>query len=204
MKQKAVDKYKCANRCGKQAAFVAGMSKVCSIDCAKELAVAKLNKKKKADQATANKRSRKEKQDIKPMATICREAQKVVNTMVTTIDRGMGYDCIATNQKISDAGHYYHAGSKYRISWLRFMHFNIHGQGAKSNRYGRGTEEAEDYAAGLVSRYNEQYLTDLREFKRMTDSGMVPAPTREEVAGMVKWCRAMTKIYKNKVCISCG
>lgn len=154
--------------------------------------------KTRADREKAERKQHaQDKQRIKSIKTVCSEAQRDVNAMIRAVDIYLGYSCIATGAPISDAGHFYHAGSKYQISWLRFFHANIHGQGAKSNRYAGGGD-ALNYMEGIIKRYGHDYLNDLQEFKRATDCGQVPAPTREEVLAMAKWCRAMTKIYKNK------
>lgn len=143
----------------------------------------------------AGQKKREDLQRIKSISTLCSEAQGDVNAMIRAVDIALGYSCIATGAPISDAGHFYHAGTKYRVSWLRFFHANIHGQGAQSNRY-TGGGDALNYMEGIINRYGHDYLNDLKEFKRSTDSGLVPPPTKEELTQMAAWCRAMTRIYK--------
>lgn len=189
---------KCSLRgCKNEARFQTPNLKTwCSTECMTSFAASVVRKEKQIKKLVQKKSDNKKKQELKSMSKVCSEAQREVNKMIRAVDESMGYKCIATGSEISDAGHYYHAGTKYRISWLRFFHGNIHGQGKKSNRYGRGTEETLGYTQGLIDRYGEDYLESVNEFKRLEDNGLIPAPTREEVAGMVKWCRAMTRIYK--------
>lgn len=171
----------------------------CTIEHATDFAKKKTRQKQERQHKAQEKKTRAErrtkKQELKSLSTICSEAQRYVNAMILAADKSMGYRCIATGREIQHAGHYVHAGSKYRISWLRFYHANIHGQHGESNAYKGG--DSVNYRAGLVERYGEQYVSELEEFKLATDRGEIPKPTREEVAGMVKWCKAMTKIYKD-------
>lgn len=134
------------------------------------------------------------KQAILPLGTLCSKAQEDVNAMILAVDRYLRNYCIATGNEIEHAGHYHHAGTKYRISWLRFMHFNIHGQSHESNVHKSG--DSANYRVGVVERYGQDYFDSLEEFKRLEDCKLIPAPTREEVIAMRKWCRAMTRIYK--------
>ena len=193
---------KCSMRGCKKEAIIfpsSGLKVWCSTDCMMEYAESVVRKEKQVRIVERKKETKRKRQELKSMAKVCSEAQKEVNKMIRAADLHLGYTCIATGQPIHDAGHFFHAGSKYRISWLRFFHGNIHGQGFKSNRYGRGAEETLDYTQGLIDRYGESYLEDLKEFKRLEDNGLIPTPTRDEIAAMVKWCRAMTRIYKRGV-----
>ena len=167
----------------------------CSMEHASEWAKDKARKERaKKDRA----KNKADKERIKSLSTVCSEAQKDVNAMIRAADIAHGYRCIASGQPISDCGHFYHAGSKYRISWLRFYHANLHGQGAHSNRYSGGGD-ALNYVRGLHDRYGEQYISELEDFKECEDQGLWPKPTREEVRAMAKWCREMTKIYQRMI-----
>lgn len=158
--------------------------------------LAALESKLKKSNREQSKITQADKLRIMPLSTLCSKVQHDVNAMIRAADIAMGYSCIATGATISDAGHFYHAGTKYRVSWLRFFHANIHGQGTKSNRYAGGGD-ALNYMEGIIKRYGHDYLKDLQEFKRATDSGFIPAPTKEELTQMASWCREMTRIYKN-------
>lgn len=170
----------------------------CDMDHAIKFGQAQAQKKRERLEAKAAKEKRAENKirlaKLDSMSKVCSDAQKHVNALTLAADRAMGLRCIATGREAEHAGHFYHAGTKYRISWLRFFHANIHGQHGESNTHQSG--DYHNYRAGLINRYGEEYLSDLEEFKRAQDSGLIPAPTRDEVAGMVKWCKAMTKIYK--------
>lgn len=167
----------------------------CSIECLV------LMQRKKAELAMLKERKQQHKADrerIKSLTEVCSEAQEDVNAMIRAADISAGYRCIASGSEISDCGHFYHAGSKYRTSWLRFHHANLHGQGVKSNRY-IGGGDAINYMQGLRERYGDVYFAELEDFKRVQDQGGWPKPTREEVRALAKWARAMTRIYKRKM-----
>lgn len=151
------------------------------------------NARKKAERERKAKH-KADKERIKPLRTVCSDAQKDVNNMIRAVDNYLGYRCVATGREIEHAGHYVHAGSKYGISWLRFFHGNIHGQHGESNTHKSG--DTVNYRIGLVDRYGEDYVKDVEQFKLMEDRGEIPVPTREEVYAMAAWCRAMTRIYK--------
>lgn len=163
----------------------------CSIECLASMAKVKVAK---AEKTKAAKKKKSDLQRIKPLSTMCSEAQRDVNAMIRAVDQLHGHGCIATGLQIEHAGHYIHAGRKYRISWLRFYHANIHGQNGESNSKQAG--DAINYRAGMIQRYGEQYVRELEDFKRCEDSGLITAPTKDEVLAMAAWCRAMTRIYK--------
>lgn len=167
----------------------------CSVECLV------LTQRKKVEAAKLKERKRQHRADkerIKSLATICSDAQSDVNAMIRAADAAKGFRCIASGHAIADCGHFYHAGSKYRTSWLRFHHANLHGQGAHSNRYSGGGD-ALNYLNGLRERYGQQYIDELEDFKRVQDQGGWPKPTREEVKALAKWCRAMEKIYRGMI-----
>jgi hypothetical protein len=164
----------------------------CSMSHAVEFGRAKA--KKQIDRQRRAK-TKVDKDRIKSLAEVCSEAQKDVNSMIRAADIAAGYRCIASGHQIADCGHFYHAGSKYRTSWLRFHHANLHGQGAHSNRYSGGGD-AINYLQGLRDRYGDAYVAELEDFKRVQDHGGWPKPTREEVRALAKWARAMTRIYR--------
>lgn len=159
-----------------------------AIEWGRKQAKAKAEKARKA-------KHKADKERIKPLSNVCAEAQRDVNAMIRAVDEYHGYRCIATGEPISDCGHFYHAGSKYRISWLRFHHANLHGQGSQSNRFAGGGD-ALNYAKGLEARYGSRYIEELDDFKLCEDQGLWPRPTKEEVRALAAWCRAMTRIYK--------
>lgn len=185
--------------CKKEARFPVGSglsAKPCcgNDDCKDAIIAYALEKARKSIKTERAQKTKVDKERIKSLSTICSEAQKDVNAMIRALDMYHGYKCIASGQDISDCGHFYHAGSKYRISWLRFHHANLHGQGAKSNRYAGGGD-ALNYVEGLKSRYGTKYIEELKDFKRCEDLGLWPKPTKEEVRAMATWCRAMTRLY---------
>lgn len=126
------------------------------------------------------------------------KAQRDFNKWIRTYDLYHYGCCISTGEEISDAGHLYHRGSKYRTSWLTLMHFNLHGQSAHANRF-KGGGDGENFRLGLAARYGQDYLASVDEFKAAEDRGEIPKPTKEEVRACAAWCRAMTRIYERKL-----
>ena len=167
----------------------------CSEDHAVEWSIKKGREAlRKASEKAEKEHYKQRKQSIMPLGTLCSKIQNDVNSMILSVDRMLGMHCIATGAEPEHAGHYFHAGTKYRISWLRFMHFNIHGQSAESNTHKSG--DAAAYRLGMIERYGSEYVESLEEFKRMEDSGLIPAPTREELVKMGAWCRDMARRYR--------
>lgn len=155
-------------------------------------------KRETKDRARKDRQERIErKQSVMPLGTLCSNVQVDVNAMILAADRALGNHCIATGNESEHAGHYYHAGTKYRISWLRFMHFNIHGQSQQSNVHYNGDQA--NYRLGVIDRYGQGYFDSIEEFKRLEDSNCIAPPTREELIAMRKWCRAMAKIYRQMI-----
>jgi hypothetical protein len=164
----------------------------CSIECLTAMA---RRKNIASSEKKARIKAQQDRERIKTLSAICSEVQRDVNAMIRAADEYLGHRCIATGEPIADCGHFFHAGSQYRISWLRFHHANLHGQGAKSNRYAGGGD-ALNYLNGLRERYGQTYIDELEDFKRCQDQGLWPKPTREELRAVAAWCRAMTRIYK--------
>lgn len=122
------------------------------------------------------------------------KAQADINKFITTYDKLFYGKCIASDEAVSDCGHFYHRGSKYRTSWITMFHGNLHGQGAHSNRYSGGGDSY-NYRLGIIKRYGKDYLKSLIRFKRLEDWGEMPKPTKDQVRACAKWHRDMTKIY---------
>lgn len=158
----------------------------------------------KEDKAAAKKRAAiakvgrvKQKADVDRIETLqqaCGKAQTDFNRLIVAYDKKFYGKCISSGAVISDAGHLIHRGSKYRTSWLTFFHANLHGQGAKANRYDGGGD-SHNYRRGLIARHGKDWLLAVERMKLLEDRGELPKPTKEEVRAMSAWCRAMTRIY---------
>lgn len=65
-------------------------------------------------------KTREAKERIETLERLCSRRQSDVNAMIRAVDQLIYGKCIATDQAISDAGHFYHAGSAFaaRMSCL--------------------------------------------------------------------------------------
>tara|TARA_R110002012_G_scaffold227020_2_gene399174 strand:- start:1013 stop:1618 length:606 start_codon:yes stop_codon:yes gene_type:complete len=197
MKKKPINFYKCCV-CRKPASFYVGLKKVCSIECRDALIKKECEKAKKEREKRQRKKQKEDEFRIKSLLECCNDAQRDFNKLIVTIDRSLGYTCIARPElEVEHAGHYVHAGSQYKTSWLRFMHFNVHGQSLKSNFYG-DSNESDRYENGVIERYGQDYFDAIEQFKILEKRNDIPAPTKDEVVKMAKWCRQMTKIYERR------
>jgi predicted Zn-dependent peptidase len=151
------------------------LQKCCSNPfCALEVGRAAIEKKARVKQ-------RADKERIKPLTTLCSETQLVVNKVIRYRDILAGYTCISCSTgQIEDAGHFIHAGSKYRTSRLRFDHRVINGQCRSCNSYTGGGNSLAHYH-GIISRYGMERIEEINELKRQADSGELEPLTKEEV-----------------------
>lgn len=148
------------------------LARACSIMCALTLAGEDTRKEQR-------RKDRKTLDSLKPLSRLCAEAQRDVNAYIRARDAHKG--CISCpSDLVDDAGHFFHAGSKYRTSRLRFDHRVIHGQCAKCNRYAGGGN-MHGFIDGIRQRYGAQYLADLYELKAQADRGELVRLTKEEV-----------------------
>ena len=147
--------------------------------------------------AALERRERKMKlQQLKPLSTLCKEAQRYVNQAIRARDEVFG-TCIACGApRIDDAGHFFAVGSKYRTSPLRFDEMNIHGCCSKCNRF-IGGGNVREYENGLRLRYGCRYVEVLFEKKAKADRGELPALTKEQVLAIAaearRWKRELLK-----------
>lgn len=151
----------------------------CALEAGKALIEKKARAKQKAD-----------KERIKPLTTLCSETQLVVNKFIRYRDILAGYTCISCSTgKIEDAGHFIHAGSKYRTSRLRFDHRVINGQCRSCNSYTGGGNSLEHYK-GIIARYGMDRMEEIEELKRQADSKQLTPLTKAEVYEIKAWHQA--------------
>ena len=169
------------------------LQKACSILCA--MAMAKVDRER-AESREAKQRRREQREArerIKPLSKVCAETQRDVNRYVMAVARAEGRVCISCgNPNITDAGHYIHAGSKYRTSRLRFALILLEPQCGYCNRYSGGGNNA-GYTAGLLERYGPDRIREIAELKRQADSGELAPLTKEECREIAARHRAMTR-----------
>ena len=129
------------------------MAQVCSIDCARSLAVSVRGKAEKQAAIKQRRADRERKERLKTRRAWEREAQASFNAFIRARDADK--PCICCGQPLSagdvgghfDAGHYRSTGS---APHLRFVEDNCHGQRKQCNRWGAG--RAVDYRLGLIAR----------------------------------------------------
>ena len=129
------------------------MAQVCSIDCARSLAVSVRGKAEKQAATKQRKADRERKEKLKTRRDWEREAQAEFNAFIRARDAGQ--PCICCGLPLSagdvggayDCGHYRSTGS---APHLRFVEDNAHAQRKQCNRWGAG--RAVDYRLGLIAR----------------------------------------------------
>jgi hypothetical protein len=157
------------------------LQKACTAPCA-----IKLMRQDKAKKE--RKRLLERKRALKTPSKIASEVVSVVNKYICKRDRFKG--CISCGGQVSEAGHYVHAGSRYRLSPIRFDLMNIHGQCGNCNRWNHG--KIAEYQQGLIARYGQGTLDYLNDFKIRVDRGEVPPLGRDELL-------ALKKEYQDKI-----
>ena len=156
----------------------------CKAKCALELArVERAKQQRQKDKQTLKK--------LESLSEVCSKAQKDVNAYIRARDKHKG--CISCpSLEVTDAGHFFHAGSKYRTSRLRFDHRVIHGQCARCNRYAGGGN-MHGYVEGIIARYGHEYLDRLYELKREADRGELDPLTKDEARQIAAENRALKR-----------
>jgi len=139
------------------------------------------------------KRDRAQREALKTIPELVKEAQTAFNTWIRTRDRLSGVPCICCGSPLDwgaqgvrghsvDAGHYRSTGS---APHLRFDERNVHAQRVICNRHGAG--RAVDYRIGLIRRIGLQAVEALETDYR------VRKWTREELRDIRNTYRAKTK-----------
>lgn len=117
-------------------------------------------------------------------------AQEDVNRVVVAEDRYKG--CIScTTGRVSDAGHYFHRGSKYRCSPITLDRRNLVGQCNHCNTYQGGRQH--DYQIGYIARYGQAQFDALCEYKMAVDRGEIPPLTVDECKAAIATAKARRK-----------
>ena len=159
------------------------MQQACSPQCAIEIGKAQQAKKRKRE-------NQRDRERIKTLSELFQEAQQAANEYTRLRDSGLG--CISCGSSdVSDAGHFYHAGSKYRTSLLRLDPRNLNAQCPKCNRY-TGGGNAVAHMEGYISRYGQAAFEELQELKLMADRGELPQPSKDDV-------RRIKAHYRDKI-----
>lgn len=155
------------------------LAKVCSPVCALALVRKDTERLDRARLNAAKKAHRADKERIKTLETLCSEVQRDINKLVMEIYRDE--DCISCGSpNTTEAGHYFHAGSKYRCSRFRFDIRGIRPQCCQCNRHSGGGNQ-HGYRLGYIARYGIEAFEELEEAKRIADRGELAPLTKDEV-----------------------
>lgn len=147
----------------------------CGLDCLAEHGREKAYKRREAKKREYVRRGREK---LKTLAQHVTDAQRDVNRLVVAEDKHKR--CISCDSpEVSDAGHYFHKGMKYRTSPLTLDRRNLAGQCQACNRY-KGGGNQHEYREGYIKRYGQAAFDELVEYKASVDRGEVPSLTVEE------------------------
>lgn len=170
------------------------MASVCSMDCAKSLAVSARGKLEKIKAVKERKADAVKRQAQKSHGKLIAEAQTAFNAWVRA--RDAGHPCIccgrSPNSDIEtggtwDAGHYRSRGS---APHLRFDERNVHAQLKQCNRYDSGNVVG--YRQGLINRLGLEAVEAL-------ESDQAPRKyTRDQLEAIKSDYMAKTKALKAK------
>lgn len=165
----------------------------CSVECLTAHSREKLQKDR---ERKIKKEVREHREKTKTLSQVVSDAQVWVNRVVVAEDRNKG--CISCpDGEVTDAGHYFHRGSKYRTSPLTLDRRNLNGQCEACNRY-KGGGNQHEYRLGYIARYGQKAFDDLCEFKAAVDRGEVPSLTREEAKEIMRKAKARIKELKRQ------
>ena len=186
----------CKTRLAVSEGITNGLDFVCGIEHLAELGLQRAQKEKQKQAKRKRRELRERKERVLTLQEWINRAQRKVNALVVLEDKGKG--CISCDTGIvTDAGHFYHRGSKYRTSWLTLYRINLNGQCRHCNSYaGGGNQDA--YRRGFIARYGAERFAALEELKRRADSKELPKPTIEEVKAFIAETDAKLKALREQ------
>lgn len=166
----------------------------CGEDCALIVSRKRLPAVKAKQARTERAQTKEARERIKTLSQHVSEAQSWVNRVVVAEDKAKG--CISCNTgRVSDAGHYFHRGSKYRCSPITLDRRNLVGQCNHCNTYQGGRQH--DYQIGYIARYGQAQFDALCEYKMAVDRGEVPPLTADECKAAIATAKARLKEIKD-------
>lgn len=177
-------------------------SKDHAVEHESQKALKALEKKKAAERRKAQDQAKRERQKqrerkekLKSRTDWVSDAQKWKNRVVVAEDKPKG--CISCgSHDVTDAGHFFHRGTKYRTARLTLDRRNLNGQCRHCNSFTGGGNQYE-YQKGYIARYGQEAFKELEEFKRATDRGEVPELTIDECKQVIKESKERLKQIKS-------
>ena len=171
-----------------------GISAWCSPDCA--LTVAK--KRAPAGKAKIDKHVRavnkQDKERLKTRQKWVDDAQRLMNRIVVIEDKPKGCISCFSGNEVTECGHYFHRGTKYRVSPLTLLRENLNGQCHQCNSKEDGRPH--DYMTGFIDRYGKKAFDDLAEYRLSVDRREIPALTIDECKKLIISYKARLKELK--------
>lgn len=167
----------------------------CGNDCMADHGIAKgraaIDRKKAATARQERAQTKEARERIKTLSQHVSEAQSWVNRVVVAEDKPKG--CISCDYGlVSDAGHYFHRGSKYRCSPITLDRRNLTGQCRACNSY-KGGGNQHEYRIGYIARYGQAQFDALCEYKMAVDRGEIPPLTVDECRAAIAAAKARLK-----------
>jgi len=165
----------------------------CSPECGLIVAQKRVPAVKAKQARTERAQTKEARERIRTLSEWVSLAQEDVNRVVVAEDKYKG--CIScTTGRVSDAGHYFHRGSKYRISPITLDRRNLVGQCNHCNTYQGGKQH--DYRLGYIARYGQAQFDALCEYKMAVDRGEIPPLTVEECKAAIATAKARLKEFR--------
>jgi hypothetical protein len=184
----------------KEELFYSGLKSYCSPECGAKLALKLYNKKKKKEAKEYNKETKRLKEKYESMGDCAARLAKACNWAVR--ERDWNLNCISCDKPIKKVGTNYHAGhmvpygTKYKYSPMRFDLRVVNGQCADCNAFKGGMPL--EYEKGIVRRYGQSHLDEVKEVKRMADHGELNPFTKQEMKDLTKHYNALARELKQQ------
>ena len=172
----------------------------CACECLAQHSRDKVTGQLRREQIATDKKARAEHREakirIKSRQKWVQEAQTLINRIVVIEDAPKGCISCTTDAPVTDSGHYFHRGNRYRVSPLTLLRSNLNGQCELCNRWEGGKQH--DYMTGFVARHGEAAFLELVEFRRLVDCGEIKPLAIEQCKELIIEYKAKLKALKSE------